>query len=114
MKKFSLTLLTCLLFLSPSVVLSETLDELVLREGIYYKKHSDISFSGEVTGRTQGLILKGEREGAWIGYHRNGQLSFKGNYKNGKYDGSWVSYNKNGTVVKKLTGTFKSDKMISD
>ena len=32
MKKLSLTLLTCLLFLSPNVVLSETLDDLVYRD----------------------------------------------------------------------------------
>ena len=40
MKKLSLTLLTCLLFLSPNVVLSETYDDLVKRNGIHYKKFS--------------------------------------------------------------------------
>jgi len=50
MKKLSLTLLTCLLLLAPNVVLSETMDDLVVRDGLYYKKSSDIPFSGEITG----------------------------------------------------------------
>jgi hypothetical protein len=54
MKKLSLTLLTCLLFLSPNVVLSETLDDLVYRDGNAYKKFSYVPFSGEITGQTKG------------------------------------------------------------
>ena len=79
MRKLSLTLLTCLLFLSPNVVLSETLDDLVKREGIYYKKFSQVPFSGVTTGKSQGTIKNGIREGAWITYHPNGQLKSKGN-----------------------------------
>jgi antitoxin component YwqK of YwqJK toxin-antitoxin module len=44
----------------------------------------------------------------------NGQLSWKGNYKNSQYEGFWVSYEENGTVQKRLTGTFKDGKKISD
>jgi hypothetical protein len=29
-------------------------------------------------------------------------------------DGAWVDYNKDGTAVKRLTGTFKNGKKISD
>jgi hypothetical protein len=56
MRELSLTLLTCLLFLSPNVVLSETMDDLVLREGLFYKKFSDVPFSGKTTGLQQGTF----------------------------------------------------------
>ena len=50
MKKLTLTLLTCLFILSPNVVLGETMDDLVKREGIYYKKFTDVPFTGKTTG----------------------------------------------------------------
>jgi len=90
MRKLSLTLLTCLLFLSPNVVLSETMNDLVYRDGLFYKKFSEVPFSGETTGDSQGTIKNGKKEGAWVTYHPNGQLKSKGNFKNGKTDGSWV------------------------
>ena len=90
MKKLPLTLLTCLLFLSPNVVLRQTFDDLVFRDGLFYKKFSQVPFSGVTTGKSQGTIKNGIREGAWITYHPNGQIKSKGNYKNGKTDGSWV------------------------
>ena len=114
MKKLSLTLLTCLLFLSPNVVLSETYDDLVERNGIHYKKFSQVPFSGVTTGNEQGTIKNGIREGAWITYHPNGQLKSKGNYKNDNRDGAWVSYLRDGTVDKKNTGTYKNGKRVSD
>jgi antitoxin component YwqK of YwqJK toxin-antitoxin module len=89
-EKIPLTLLTCLLFLSPNVVLSETLDDLVEREGLYYKKFSDVPFSGKITGIIQS------------------------SFKNGKKEGAWVAYYKDGTVDKEYTGTFKNGKKISD
>ena len=90
MRKLSLTLLTCLLLLSPNVVLSETIDDLVERNGIHYKKFNEVPFSGEITGLSKGSIKNGKKEGAWVGYWSNGQLMEKGNYKNGKTDGDWV------------------------
>ena len=52
MGKLSLTLLTCLLILSPIVVMSETVtsDDLVFREDLFYKKFTDVPFTGTVTG----------------------------------------------------------------
>ena len=61
------------------------MDDLVKREGLFYKKFTDVPFTGEVTGRHQG------------------------SYKNGKKDGPWVSYLKDGTVYESSTGTFKDD-----
>jgi len=138
MRKLSLTLLTCLLFLLPNVVLSETMNSLEIREGFYYKKFSDVPFSGEITGLSKGTFKNGKIDGNWIGYydngqlnykttfnklkmegasvhyHKNGQLWSKGNFKYGEREGAWVDYNKDGTVVKRFTGIFKNGKKISD
>ena len=55
MKKL-ITLLTCLFLLSPNVVLSETVkyEDLVEREGLYYKNFTDVPFTGTVTGENKG------------------------------------------------------------
>ena len=130
------TLLFSVIFLSPNVVMGETLDDLVKRNGLYFKKFSDTPFTGKVTGQSQGSYKNGKQEGAWISYHSNGQLFFKGNYKNGKREGPWVGYHENGqlsskgdykngkkegawvsytydgTVIKHLTGTYKNDEKV--
>ena len=114
------------------------MDDLVLREGLYYKKFTDVPFSGEVTGERQGSFENGEKDGAWVYYHESGQLRAKGNYKSGKmegawiayydngqlwqkgnyknnnWEGAWVDYNEDGTVKTYSTGTFKNGKKISD
>ena len=114
-------------------------DDLVERNGLYYKKFTDVPFSAKVTGGSrQGSFKNGKEEGAWIYYWSNGQLWHKGDYKNGKKEGSWiyyqysgqlsanvnykngkqegatVVYNLDGTVNKEYTGTFKDGKKISD
>ena len=89
--------------------------DLVKRKGIYYKKFSDISFTGKITGNPQGEFKNGKREDAWSFFNKNGQLNTKGNYKNGKEEGSWVWYDENGTIITELlTGTYKDGKRISD
>ena len=114
------------------------MDDLVERDGLYYEKFTDAPYSGKVTGKEQGSFKDGKREGAWIYYHRNGQLQLKGNYKNGQKEGAWVDYWENGQLQlkgnykngkkdgvwvayfskgnawKKLSGTFKDDVKISD
>jgi antitoxin component YwqK of YwqJK toxin-antitoxin module len=64
--------------------------DLVQRDGVYYKKFSDVPFSGKVTDNQKGLITNGKKEVAWIRYYVGGQLHYKGNYKNGKMEGAWV------------------------
>ena len=95
-----LTLLTCLLLLSPNVVLGEMVKfkVLVKRDGVYYKKFTDVPFSGKVTGERQVRFKDGRKEGAYIAYHENGQLRGKGNYKDDEQEGEWVYYKKDGTV----------------
>jgi len=102
--------LTTILFLSllSSPCWSETITDVVKRDGIYYKKYSDVPFSGKITGSFKGLIKNGMREGAWFRYYSNGQLDFKGNYKNGKEEGAWVLYWKNGQLSSK--GNYKNGK----
>jgi len=91
------TLIT-ILFLSllSSPGWSETFDDLVERDGVYYKKFSEVPFSGKITGLVTGNFKNGKRDGAWIGYWNNGQLLFKGNWKKGKEEGEWVGYWNNG------------------
>ena len=133
------TLLT-ILFISllSSASWSATIDDLVEREEIYYKKFSEIPFTGKLTGRSQGSIYNGVKEGDWIVYYGNGQLMYKGNLKNGKKEGVFVEYHKNGqlkrkcnykngnldgavvwyrsdgSVFRSMTGTFKDGVRISD
>jgi antitoxin component YwqK of YwqJK toxin-antitoxin module len=90
------------------------MNDLVKREGLYYKKFTEVPFTGKITGNTQGSFKNGKEEGAWVTYYDNGQLDYKGNRKNGKLDGAWVGYNEDGTVDKEYTGTFKYGKKISD
>ena len=123
-------LLLTLLF--PALALGETIDDLVVRDGIYYEKFSDVPFTGKVTGIYQGSIKNGkkdglwfyyfrtgqlmrkgtlkdgEREGHWVHYHPNGQVMRSGTYNDGKFDGPWVFYNKTGTVIDSITGTYKN------
>ena len=99
-----------LVFLFPTLALSEevTLDDLVERKGLYYKKFTDVPFSGKVTGGGQGEIKNGKREGPWVSYFENGQLWDKGDYKNGEREGPWVSYFESGQLDSK--GTWKNGK----
>jgi hypothetical protein len=99
-------LLLTLLF--PSLAVGETMNDLVKRDGIYYKKFSDVPFTGKTTGKKQGSLRNGKRVGPWVHYHDNGQLQSKGTYKNANRDGLWVFYNIYGAVVSAFTGTYKN------
>ncbi len=121
--------------------MSETMSNLVKREGLYYKKFSEVPFSGKVTDprfNKSGTIKNGKEWGTWIAYHDNGQLRMKwgfkngkneglyksywedgslfakGNYKNGKEEGVWIYYSEDGSVWKERSGTYKNGKKVSD
>ena len=110
------------LFIIPLVLMSlvsspswgETKDDLVHRDWIYYKKFSDVPFTGEVTGEWNGLFKNGKEEGYWVTYWSNGQLMSKGVYKTGKRVGEWLGFKPDGTVLEPLTGTFKNGVKVSD
>ena len=99
-------LLLTLLF--PSLAFGETMDDLVETDGLYYKKSTEVPFTGKTTGKTQGTFKDGKKHGPWVFYRENGQLSSKGTYKDGKWDGPWVFYHDNGQLYRK--GTFKNGK----
>ena len=88
-----------------------TMDDLVERDGLYYKEFTDVPFTGDITDKTtQGTFRNGEKEGPWVEYQDNGQLSYKGTYKVGKEDGPWVHYYPNGQLSDK--GTYKDGELV--
>ncbi|MGY9010554.1 MAG: toxin-antitoxin system YwqK family antitoxin, partial [Rhodobacterales bacterium] len=73
---------------------SETVspNDLVIRNGMFYKKFTDVPFIGDVSGKQNGTIINGKRDGFWESYYENGQLNWKGNYKDDCLDGPWEYY----------------------
>jgi antitoxin component YwqK of YwqJK toxin-antitoxin module len=106
---------------------SETLSDLVVRDGLYYNKDSNAPYTGTVVGDKQGSLKNGKKEASWVyrgisqvrlkGRYKNGekegvwlywdkyQVRFRGYYKNGKREGDWVYWN-NGRV--RLKGRYKN------
>ena len=78
MKKL-LTILCLVLLSSYSYSQEVSRDQLVEREGVYYKKFSTTPFTGTS-----------------VDFYENGQLRMTGNYKNGKQEGSFKSYYEKG------------------
>ena len=146
MKTLFITLVTilfvCLLFFVQfrDIPVGNThIGELVERDGIFYKKFTDVPFTGRVDkGPTKGVFKNGEREGSWVWYYDNGQMRFKGDFRNGKKEGPWIyfygkgqidkkgdykndnkegpwmSYTRDGSIVKEETGIYKNGEKISD
>ena len=102
------TLITIIFLSLLSSSCSVPSDDLVVRDGLYYKKFSEVPFSGKVTGLRNGSIKNGKAEGEWTHYYENGQLMSTGNYKNGKQEGEWFVYYGNGQLMYK--GNYKNDK----
>ena len=68
--KLLITFFTVLFCLTSSVGWSFEFKDLIERNGVYYKKLSDVPFTGEVTGKYQGSFKNVKREGSWIYYRR--------------------------------------------
>ena len=127
MKRFLAPILL-LVLLFPSLVYGVTMNDLVITNGLYFKKFTDVPFTGKVTGKKQGSFRSGKKDGVWVEYDRNGrvdkkvtykngkedtyvkyryrisgQLSEKGTYKDGKKHGPWLSYHDNGQLAVKGT-----------
>ena len=75
--------------------------DLVKRGGLYYRKRTDVPFTGKTTGKTQGTFKNGKKDGPYVRYHKNGQLFLKTNYKDGKRDGPYIRYYDNGRLSSK-------------
>ena len=83
----------------PPLALGETMKDLVERDGLFYKEFTDVPFTGNLTGKTQGTIKNGNKVGPWVRYHDNGQLKEKGTFKDGEKVGSWVHYTSDGIGI---------------
>lgn len=64
-----------------------SISELVKRDGHYYKEFTDVPITGKITGKKQGTIRNGKKEGPWVSYHDNGQLFWKETFKDSKKPG---------------------------
>ena len=106
MNKTLITFFTILFCLTSSISWSETIDDLVKRDGLFYKKFTQVPFTGKITGKKTGSFKNGKKDDSWIAYYDNGQLNYKGDFKNGKREGSWISYWDNGHLGYK--GDFKN------
>ena len=86
MKKLIIFLLLCSLGFSQynTPINFELLEE---RDGLYYEKFTDVPFTGEVTGKRQGSMRNGMKEGEWKFYYDDNALKAKGTYKQGKQTG---------------------------
>ena len=99
-----------LTILFPALAFGETMDDLVERDGLYYKKFTDVPFTGEVTGPTSSFLEFGSLKGLFLQYWENGQLGQKSSFKNGKREGPFVHYYDNGKILRK--GTYKAGERV--
>ena len=85
MKHILSTITVFLILLTSSVSWSEslTMDDLVQRNDLYYKKFTNDPFTGEISGIENGSFKNGKMDSEWLMYYENGQLDRKGNYKDG-------------------------------
>jgi len=105
-----LIILTLLIF--PISSWAVTLDELVTRDAIHFKKFSDLPYTGEVTGTYQGQFLDGKRHGKWLIYYESGQLVFEINYDRGTRDGLYRQFFTNGILA--IKGLYKNGEWVGE
>ena len=107
----------CLVLLS-SYSYSEEVseDQLVEREGVYYKKFSTTPFTGTAidyyeNGQLELIVnfKDGKQDGPYGSYKENGHLEYRGNYKNGKMDGLQEMRNEKGQLI---TRCAKNDQVV--
>ena len=96
-------------------------NQIVEKDGISYSTLSNEPYNGSVinffsNGQLdyKGSFKDGKKEGIWVGYYLDGQLRFKGRYKNGKRHGRWETKTKYGQKKRWQSGMFKNDIRISD
>ena len=106
MKK--LLILTCLLILS-SCAKEIPSEQLVKRQGVFYEINTTTPFTGNTVGYHKNGQLKskanyknGERDSLWESYYENGELEIKANYKDGERDGLWEYYDEDGQLLDKI------------
>ena len=71
-KLLATTTLLLTLLVSPILAEALSMDDLVKRDGLYYKKFTDVPFTGEVFGKKKGSLKSGKKNGKWTTYYENG------------------------------------------
>ena len=94
----------CLLILLNGCSQQETVDndDLVIQDGLIYKKFTSSPFTGKVSGTVQSSVKNGKLHGDYIEYfnltkenprrNANGTIFIKTSYKNGEIDGDYEKY----------------------
>ena len=82
--------------------------EIVKRDDTYYKKFSNIPFTGRIESyhpngqlKIIGEFSEGKKVGSWAEYYLSGVKKSKGQFANGKKDGAWVYYFLNANIKEK-------------
>lgn len=65
-------LLLLLIFILPNCGWANSPEDLVTRDGLFYKKFSISPFDGVFTGQHQGRIKDGLPDGKWLIFYSNG------------------------------------------
>ena len=81
------------------------MDEVVKRDATFYKKFSNIPFSGHIESyhpngqlKIIGDFSNGKKVGNWVEYYMSGIKKSEGQFTNGKKDGAWVHYFLNASI----------------
>ena len=88
--------------------ISIQIDDVVKRDGTYYRKFSNAPFSGHVESyytngqlKIIGEFSDGKKVGEWIEYYMSGNKKNEGQFANGKKNGSWEYYFLNTKIKEK-------------
>ena len=110
------------LFIIPLVLMSlvsfpswgSSFTGLVERDGLYFKKFSDIPYTGQYLGPLKletGSFVNGKPHGLWVSYYLNGQLKMRENYNDGNLNLREV-FKQDGSLIR--TETWKDGVKVSD
>ena len=90
-------------------------DKLVFRNGFIYEINSTVPFTGSSVDyhdngqlSSKGNYKDGKRDGLVEGFHENGQLRYRRNFKDGELDGLFEWFHKNGQL--RFRGNYKNGK----
>ena len=88
--------------------ISIQIDEVVKRNNTFYRKFSNIPFSGHIESYHPNGQLKiigdmsvGKKVGNWVEYYMNGIKRSEGQFAKGEKDGTWVYYFLNANIKEK-------------
>ena len=121
LKKSFIVCLFCLAFGVGANAEALSGKQIVEKDGISYSILSNEPYDGAVinffsNGQLdyKGSFKNGRKEGIWVGYYLDGQLRFKGRYKNGKRHGRWETKTKYRQKKRWQSGMFENDVRVSD